>query len=162
MYLIDSLRHTYKNTLLITQITTPFRCLPYKSVHRTKTDNVPLLEKKKPFSDTMHPLSIHVFRHMMLCRWSSASLRWRRSRWFHLQGSSSQRRIVGGMINVQKAPWFFETSGTIHQTTLHHVTEDVILVKGFCENPKYRKMYSPHTYFRVTDTFTDILSSLAL
>jgi hypothetical protein len=65
------------------------------------------------------------------------------------------------MINAQKAPWSFETSGTIYHTTLHHITENVIPEKGLCENPRYRTIYPPYI-FRVTDTFTDILGTLAL
>jgi len=49
--------------------------------------------------------------------------------------------IIGGMIDLQKAPWFFETSGTILQTTLHHITQYVIPDQGLCENPKYSTMY---------------------
>lgn len=66
------------------------------------------------------------------------------------------------MINVQKGPWSFETSGTIPLTTLPHITEDVIPEKGLCENPKYRKMYPPPYIFRINDTFTDILGTLDL
>jgi hypothetical protein len=66
------------------------------------------------------------------------------------------------MINAQKAPWSFETSGTIHHTTLHHIIENVIPEKDLCENLKYRTMYRPPYIFRVTDTFTDNLGTLAL
>jgi hypothetical protein len=66
------------------------------------------------------------------------------------------------MIHGKMAPWSFETSGTIHQKTLHHITEDVIPEKGLCENPKYRTTYPPPYIFRVTDTFRDILGTWAL
>lgn len=65
------------------------------------------------------------------------------------------------MIYVQMAPWSFETSGTIHQTTLHHITEDVIPEKGQCEKPNIAQRTTPH-FFRVTDKFTDILGILTL
>lgn len=65
------------------------------------------------------------------------------------------------MIYVQMAPWSFETSGTIHQTTLRHITEDVIPEKGQCEKPNIAQRTTPH-FFRVTDKFTDILGILTL